>query len=422
MTTMDISTSRVPAGGEADSTKALQGAGLFMNNARMTTPSGQARLAARKAQTSLSSWLVSSAYPLWSTRGVDVARGGFQERLQSDGTPTEEPRRARVQPRQVYCFAHAPALGWSGDAKAVVNQGLDFFLKAYRRPDGLFRALVAPDGKVLDDKVVLYDQAFALLAFAEARRVLGPTPHLDREARHLLLAIQKTMKGPGWGFQSGIPHGTTLLSNPHMHLFEASLAWIAVDDGVVWHELADHLGALALSRFIDSASGALREHFDFHWLPVRGVDGRIVEPGHQYEWAWLLMRWASAKRTDVKNAALRLIEIAEEHGVRHGVAVNSLLDDFSIHDEVARLWPQTERVKAAALAARITHDECYWTIAASAANSLLRYLETDVRGLWYDRLTPDGSFIREPAPASSFYHIVAAISELTASLDATESQ
>jgi mannose/cellobiose epimerase-like protein (N-acyl-D-glucosamine 2-epimerase family) len=387
----------------------------------MTTSLEQARIEARKAQGALSHWLVSEAYPLWSTRGVDATLGGFHERLNADGTPCDEPRRARVQPRQVYSFARAPSLGWEGDARAIVAQGLDFFLTRYRRADGLFRTLVAADGAVLDDRVVLYDQAFALLAFAEARRVLGPTPQLDREARHLLQVIQKTMKGPGWGFQSGVPAGATLLSNPHMHLFEASLAWLAVDDGVVWHELADHIGALALSRFIDSASGALREHFDAHWAPVHGIDGRIVEPGHQYEWAWLLLRWASPKRKDVKNAALRLIEIAEEHGVRHGVAINALLDDFSLHDGMARLWPQTERIKAAALAARLTKDDCYWSIAAQAANGLLRYLNTDVRGLWYDRLNPDGSFVREPAPASSFYHIVAAVAELTESLDATES-
>ena len=30
-----------------------------------------------------------------------------------------------------------------------------------------------------------------------------------------------------------------------------------------------------------------------------------------------------------------------------------MLDDFSPHDASARLWPQTERLKAAALAARL---------------------------------------------------------------------
>ena len=57
-------------------------------------------------------------------------------------------------------------------------------------------------------------------------------------------------------------------------------------------------------------------------------------------------------------------------------------------------------------------------MAAQAAAGLRRYLQTDVPGLWYDRLTMDGQFIAQPAPASSFYHIVCAISELTAALPA----
>ncbi len=110
--------------------------------------------------------------------------------------------------------------------------------------------------------------------------------------------------------------------------------------------------------------------------------------------------------------ALRLIDIGERHGVQHGVAINALLDDFSVHDASARLWPQTERMKAAARAASLTDEPRYWAMTSSASDALLRYLRTDVRGSWLDRLTPDGVFIDEPAPASSFYHIVAAIAEL----------
>jgi mannose-6-phosphate isomerase len=40
------------------------------------------------------------------------------------------------------------------------------------------------------------------------------------------------------------------------------------------------------------------------------------------------------------------------------------------------------------------------------------YLDTPVPGLWWDRLRPDGGFVDEPAPASSFYHIACAIAEL----------
>ena len=86
------------------------------------------------------------------------------------------------------------------------------------------------------------------------------------------------------------------------------------------------------------------------------MEGRIIEPGHQFEWAYLLLKSPWAHAETVQRAALRLIA-AGERGVRNGVAVNSLLDDFTVHDPDARLWPQTERLKAALLAARVTGEE-----------------------------------------------------------------
>jgi mannose-6-phosphate isomerase len=108
------------------------------------------------------------------------------------------------------------------------------------------------------------------------------------------------------------------------------------------------------------------------------------------------------------------MQIAEQHGVRNGMVINALLDDFSVHDASARLWPQTERLKAAVLAARLTGEPRYWTMAAAEADALLRYLDTAVAGSWYDQLMPDGTFVEEPAPASSFYHVTTAIAELSA--------
>jgi mannose/cellobiose epimerase-like protein (N-acyl-D-glucosamine 2-epimerase family) len=126
------------------------------------------------------------------------------------------------------------------------------------------------------------------------------------------------------------------------------------------------------------------------------------------------MRWGGAKNPRARAAALKLIDIGETHGVRNGLATNSLLDDFSAHDAGARLWPQTERLKAAALAARCTGEARYLSIAVAAADGLLRYLDCPTPGLWYDRIDAQGNLVDEPAPASSFYHLVAAIAEISA--------
>jgi mannose-6-phosphate isomerase len=118
----------------------------------------------------------------------------------------------------------------------------------------------------------------------------------------------------------------------------------------------------------------------------------------------------------VREAALRLIAVGESAGVHNQVAVNALLDDFSIHDRNARLWPQTERLKAALLAAELTGEDRYWAMAAAAAGSLLPYLDTPVAGLWLDVQLPSGELVDSPAPASTFYHLVCAIAALNTTL------
>jgi mannose/cellobiose epimerase-like protein (N-acyl-D-glucosamine 2-epimerase family) len=363
-------------------------------------------------------WLLNDAYPLWATQGYDRLRGGFEESLTGAGPSAHQPRRARVQARQIYSFARGASLGWNSDeARRLATQGLKYFLAYYRRSDGLFRTLVAPDGKPLDERAFLYDQAFVLLALAESERLLRPGPELVDAARALRSALYRHLKRPGAGFSSGVPDALPLLSNPHMHLLEAALSWMSVGNDAEWRTLADEIVTLALGRFIDAGSGALRENFDEHWVPLAGSAGRIVEPGHQFEWAWLLLCWARAGGAGSSQAAATLVQIGETHGIRDGVAVNALLDDFSIHDAEARLWPQTERLKAAALMAATTQDPRYWSMAARAAQGLRRYLDTEVPGLWHDRLKPDGQFVQQSAPASSFYHIVCAIAELGAALE-----
>lgn len=384
-----------------------------MTNSSSPLASPLAAAASRRDR--LVTWVRDHAYPLWWEQGYDHERGGFHEKLdQAAGRPVDAPRRARVQPRQIYSYALAPDLGWTGPVSRIVEQALAAYLSRYRREDGLFRTLVAADGSVLDDSVDLYDQAFALFGLCNAALALNDLAGLHPIAATLRDRLIARCAHQG-GFADLDPEATTLQSNPNMHLFEASLAWEAAGGDAGWTAMADGIAGLALTRFIDARSGALREFFDRDWQPAPGIPGRIVEPGHQFEWAWLLLRWGKLRnRADAVQAGLRLLDIGETHGVdpARGVGFNSLLDDFSIHDHGARLWPQTERIKAAVLAAEITGDPAFWTIAAKGADGLLRYLDTPVKGLWWDKLSPAGTFTDEPAPASSFYHITCAIAEL----------
>ena len=370
----------------------------------------------------LKTWATEAAYPLWWKTGADHDKGGFFEKLDLDGAPVDGPRRGRVLPRQIYSFSIAGDLGWTGPWREAVEHGLSFYLSRYRRPDGLFRTLIGPNGESLDETAELYDQAFAMFALAAVAKVL---PASAAEAKTIAVEVRETLiaerKHPVVGFHNFIPPTAPLQSNPHMHLFEAMLAWNEVDLDPAWRALADEIAELALAKFIQAESGQLREFFDLDWNPAPGVQGRICEPGHQFEWGWLLLRWGKlAGRPDATAAALRMIDDAEARGIdlARGVAINALLDDFSIHDNGARLWPQTERIKAAVLAAETTGEARYWDMAVAGAEGLLAYLRTPIPGLWRDKYQSDETFVEEPAPASSFYHIVLGILEMDRAISA----
>jgi mannose-6-phosphate isomerase len=370
------------------------------------------------ARNRLVSWLAGAAYPLWARNGIDPRNGGFIETLAQDGTGLPHPRRARVHPRQIYAFARAPRFGWNGDVRQILRRGMDYFVTHYQRPDGLFRTLADVDGNPLDDRALLYDQAFALLGYAAAADGLDAHGGFERRALELRAAIESQFGAAGGGFRSQETPGG-FESNPHMHLLEACLEWAQTGTDPGWMQWARRIADLAVQKFIRPDSGALGESFTADWRPSPPPAGRIVEPGHQFEWAWLLLRCEGREPGPLRTSALRLIEIGEERGVRNHVAINALLDDFSVHDPNARFWPQTERLKAALLAAKLTDEPKYWTMAAAAAATLAPYLGTRVAGLWHDLRLPSGELVDTPAPASTFYHLVGAIVALDDALDDT---
>jgi mannose/cellobiose epimerase-like protein (N-acyl-D-glucosamine 2-epimerase family) len=367
-------------------------------------------------------WLRTGALPVWWALGADHEHGGFHELLGLDGAVPASPRRVRVQARQAYVYAEAGAMGWAGPWAQAADHGLACLQQRYRRDDGLFRTVIAADGAVLDDTAYLYDQAFVLLAMAARRHAGGATAALESEAEALHARVLGEFGHPAGGFREA--GEAPFQSNPHMHLLEACLAWAEAGGGAAWDRTADDIVALALDKFIDREQGALREFFAADWAPAAGAPGRLIEPGHQFEWAWLLLRWARRRNEPKAEAAARHLFAAGDAGVdaSRGVAVDGLNDDFTVRNGRARLWPQTERLKAAlSLSERPVPAEDatpYLGHAVAAAEALWRYLETPTRGLWRDKLEEDGGFVQEPAPASSFYHLMAAIRQLEATADA----
>ncbi|MGE0044817.1 MAG: AGE family epimerase/isomerase [Hyphomonadaceae bacterium] len=347
-------------------------------------------------------WLFEAALPLWAEKGVDPA-GGFYEALDFEGRPVEPGfRRTRVVARQTYVFAHAGRLGWA--------PGVEISEKGAAHLDALY---LGPDRgwprTNKDDTPDLYDLAFTLFAYAWRHRIAPDEGSM--QGMHRVLDFLEAHMCPDEGFHPALPPGDRQLQNPHMHLLEACLAAFEASGDERFSDTANDLMFLFGERLFKR--GVLTEYFTPDWKRAPGEEGRIVEPGHHFEWAWLIKECGRLIEYDAAAPAKALIDFAERHGVSPSGAVRqSVRDDGAILDGSSRIWSNTERIKAHLALFELTGADARAPVAASANLLLDRCLSTDVPGLWIDHFDAEGKPLSKNVPASSFYHIFLAFAEL----------
>jgi mannose/cellobiose epimerase-like protein (N-acyl-D-glucosamine 2-epimerase family) len=359
-------------------------------------------------------WLVHDAWPLWLEHGVDWRRRAFHEYLDLATLQCGAGyRRLRVAARQTYVFSKAAAFGipGAGDAAAL---GLEFLRGPARQVDGGYASRFGLDNRPIDSMRDLYDHAFVLLAFAGAAAVVGADA-VRRDAVALVEYVSTNFRHPEGGYEESLPPALPRRQNPHMHLFEALLAANEAFGDELFFVRARGLADVFQDRLFQPKEGALPEFFDSKLTPIREGGRFAVEPGHLYEWIWLLdwyARRASSLgervRPDLAAASDALLGFADGNARSPdcGLVVNLTWSDGAVQDGAFRLWPQTERLKAAARhRARASEDF------AAARQALAKHM-TGVRpGLWIERMDARGQNTGDPAPSTSLYHLTTALTD-----------
>ncbi len=356
-------------------------------------------------------WTFDQALPLWSTVGRDEEGLGFRERLARDGSPDGVTfKRVRVQARQIYVFSHAHLLGWN-DGLAAAEAGYRFLVDHARLDDGGWAKMLDRRGRITDPTLDLYDQAFVLTALAWFHRATGdPEPlHLARETMVAIDARLGLPDGRGWRSAAPDPLGWRL-QNPHMHMLEAMCFWHEATEDDEWAARAARIGELFASTLFDARTGTLAECFDSDW---RRLSPAVIEPGHHFEWVWLLARLARVTSREYRPEANALFAFASMHGLTPDTrrAVDELTDQGAVIAAGGRLWPQTELLKAHLVRAERGAVDVA-AIEQTVANIFDLYLDPAPAGCWRDKLDAQGAVVDEPVPASTLYHLFLAFAEL----------
>jgi len=385
------------------------------------TPSPDRPLANASQTSRVQHWLQDEALPFWTKHGVDE-RGGFHEKLGFDGKPIATPKRMRTMARQIYVFAMAHKMGWGEINFQLVEQGLSFIAGQGRGVHGGWISSFAAQGGVFDATEDLYDQAFVLLALAHAHEIGHKRAYSWMEETLTFLDHHMADEQAGGFFETPTGERRFRRSNPHMHLLEAWLAWFATTGEERFLKRAGEIANLFESRFFDADHWSLGEYFTHDWQAAAGSQGLICEPGHHFEWAWLLISYANqASRSELLEIARKLYASASSFGINRatGLCFNQTSKFGSSLDLNSRSWQQTEIIKAVIALNCLPGLDFEPEIEARIERLFRWHIDPAPKGLWIDAIDVHGRGLSREVPASIFYHLVCALGhylDFTASL------
>lgn len=388
----------------------------------------------------IENWIYACALPHWHAHGIDREQGGFTERLTLSGLPDLcDFKRIRVQARQIYVFSHAAMIDPDPVRQArwreAAAQGFDFLARHYwQGPARGWAKTVTPSGALLDSAADSYDQAFVLFAAAWYYRATRAAHALEIVRQTLDFLDQNLACTAYGGYFEGLSdkgevlRGPPRLQNPHMHLLEALLALRQATGDQSYLKRGAQLVELFRTRFFDRSTHSLGEYFALDWQPLGGPLGQIAEPGHHFEWSWILHSYGRlAGDAGAHTIAHQVYEFACAHGV--STDCNLAYDEIDRSGNIVRashrLWPQTEALKAHIAAAGHAPDERARTRArgriAPAVDAIFRNYFIPGTGIWNDQLDQYRQPVSQTVPATSLYHLILAFTEALRFYDANRS-
>jgi mannose/cellobiose epimerase-like protein (N-acyl-D-glucosamine 2-epimerase family) len=389
---------------------------------------------------------IASIMAFYHPRCIDP-HGGFFHYFRDNGAVYDATHRHLVSStRFVFDYAMA-AREFADDAArrreylAAAQHGLRYLRERHRDHESGGYAWTIRDGKPEDRTQHAYGAAFVLLAYATALRagMEEARPWLEEtwellESRYWdpRFGLYRDEADPTWHFSDYRGQ------NSNMHLTEGLLAASQATGDPRYLEraltLADHM----TRRQAAKTGNLVWEHYDRHW----NVDWNYhredpknlfrpwgFQPGHQTEWAKLLLildeqlrardaapAWLAARARELFDAA-----VARAWDGAHGGLCYGFAPDGRVCDDDKYFWVQAESLAAAARLALtagrlgdLSAAETYWQWYERLWAYAWRHFVDHEYGAWYrilDRANRKYSDEKSPAGKTD-YHTMGACHEV----------
>ncbi len=356
--------------------------------------------------------------------------GGCFHYFRDDGSVYDREHRHLVSSTR-FVFDYAMAARAFGEPAYVdaTRHCLDYLRKAHRNAGSGGYAWTLEKGWPDDTTNHAYGVAFVLVAYASAHRAGIP------EAAAWMEETWELLERHFWDAHAGLYRDEADFDwhfapyrgqNANMHLCEAMLAAYDASGEQRYLDRALLLAEHMTRRQAAKAGGLVWEHYDADWNidweynrdnPKHLFRPWGFQPGHQTEWAKLLLilgrhveaDWLLPTARHLFDTAVAKAWDAEYGGLCYGFA-----PDGTICDDDKYYWVQAESLAAAACLAQRTGEDVYWQWYQRLWEYAWTHFVDHDYGAWYrilDRRNRKYSDEKSPAGKTD-YHTMGACYEV----------
>jgi mannose/cellobiose epimerase-like protein (N-acyl-D-glucosamine 2-epimerase family) len=200
-------------------------------------------------------------------------------------------------------------------------------------------------------------------------------------------------------------------------LFEAFLALYEATGQHAWIDHAQRILDLFRRYLFDERAGSLREFLGRDLASAPPPAGLVREPGHQFEWTWLLHRYATLSGDRAaRDHATALYRFGTRFGIHRsgrlaGAAYDEVDPDGAPISATMLLWPQTEAVKAHLARFEGTGDAACLEAAKALTRLIFEVFVSRQRPIWRNQVDRLGRTLQPDAPTRLLYHVIMFILE-----------
>ncbi len=352
--------------------------------------------------------------------------GGFFHFFLDDGQIYDRDTRHLVSStRLVFNYAQAHLRYGDEEYQRWARHGFDYLLSHHQHSSGHF--IWQRNGSHIEDgRAMAYGHAFVLLAGAWAHRLKLP------KAEALITSVWDFMEeyfyeAEHHAYADERDESLKTLSdyrgqNANMHSVEACLAAYEATSDQKFFNRADLIAKKFTVTLAAMADGQVWEHYDLNWKQdwtynIDKPDDLFkpwgFQPGHQLEWAKLLLQLERHHPSDWRvDVAIRLYSKAMEYGwdKEYGGLVYGYAPDKSFADATKYFWVQAEAIAAAWRLYSLTGDTRYYQDYIQLWKWSWKHLVDHEYGGWYRIVSREGNKV-EPykSPAGKVdYHTMGA--------------